>query len=80
MANNRKIRDKVLKRLYVNSGGVCTMYGCTRELFPLNNGYNSSEIAHIEGVNTGSARYNESLTSEEINDYDKLDSIMSNSS
>lgn len=72
MANNRSINITTVKRLYANSGGICTMPGCTRRLFPLNNGYNSSEIAHIEGVNPGSARYNSELSEEQINDYDNL--------
>lgn len=69
--NKRKgIDTKVIKRLYANSRNECAMPGCNQKLFEGDT--NMSQIAHIEGVNEGSARYNENLTEEQINSYGNL--------
>lgn len=48
------------------------MYGCNKELFGYINEHNSSEIAHIQSLNSKKVRYNPNLTEEELNDYENL--------
>ncbi len=72
MSNNRYINGKTSKKLYAKSGNKCAMYGCDVQLFPHETDFNSSVIAHIEGVELKSARHNAYLSNEEVNDYDNL--------
>lgn len=69
MSKREKIPDYIAKRLYANSRNCCAMPGCNVELV---NTANIGQIAHIEGVNPGSARYNPNLTSDEVNSYENL--------
>ena len=65
----RYIAQKVIKELYAKSGNRCAFPGCKTSLFE---DANSSEVCHIEGLNSDSARFNPNLSEEEVNGFDNL--------
>nr|DAU65389.1 MAG TPA: AcrIIC3 protein [Caudoviricetes sp.] len=71
MGYKRNIKESTRRMLYARSGNMCAMYGCHNVLINENTS-NISEICHIEAVNDDGARYNGSLTDEEVNSYDNL--------
>lgn len=71
----RYIAPKVIKELYARSGNCCAFSGCNSSLFE---DANLSEVCHIEGLNPDSARYNPSLSEEEVNSMENLILLCSN--
>jgi hypothetical protein len=78
MSKSHYIKEPTKKKLYAKSGNKCAMYGCDVELFPDETNFNSSEIAHIEGVEPNSARHNPDLADDQVNAYDNLISLCLN--
>lgn len=72
MANNRNISQGTRQKLWGRSGGLCNI--CRIDL--TQNGISTSkvlgEIAHIEGLNPDSPRYNKEMSIEERNSYENL--------
>lgn len=69
----KNIPLKVQKTLWARSGNRCAL--CKVELSEItacNSPCLIGEIAHIEGYNEGSARYNPNMTDDERNSYDNL--------
>jgi 5-methylcytosine-specific restriction endonuclease McrA len=69
----KNIPLKVQKTLWARSGNRCAL--CKVELSEItacNSPCLIGEIAHIEGYNKGSARYNPNMTDDERNSYDNL--------
>lgn len=68
-------RKSTERRLYMYSGNVCAFPDCNYQLQGTdkikNNNY-IGEIAHIEGANEGSPRYNPNLSLEDRRSYDNL--------
>ena len=72
MSNSRSISQKTIKRLYALSRNQCAMDNCTSELFQNDGDCNNSDIAHIQGLNPGSPRYNPNQSNKERNNFDNL--------
>lgn len=72
------IQDKII--LYSQAAGQCSMECCDEELiFPISNGKSQlSNIAHIEALNEGGARFNPNLTVKKRNSEDNLMLVCSN--
>ena len=62
--SSRQIPARVVKELYAKSGNCCAFSGCNEQLFE---NANIGQICHIQGVNSGSARYNPDLPEEVVN-------------
>lgn len=73
--SSRQIPARVVKELYAKSGNCCAFSGCNEQLFE---NANVGQICHIQGVNSGSARYNPDLPEEVVNGIDNLSLLCSN--
>lgn len=73
--NSRHIPTRIVKELYAKSGNCCAFSGCNEQLFE---DANVGQICHIQGVNSGSARYNPDLPEEVVNGIDNLILLCSN--
>lgn len=73
--SSRQIPTRVVKELYAKSGNCCAFSGCNEQLFE---NANVGQICHIQGVNSGSARYNPDLPEEVVNGIDNLILLCSN--
>lgn len=63
---NRNYTSSTARALWLKSGNQCAYPTCQKTLLD-DAGIFVGEIAHIEGLNPGSARYNPSMTDEERN-------------
>lgn len=73
--SSRQIPTRVVKELYAKSGNCCAFSGCNEQLFE---NANVGQICHIQGVNSGSARYNPDLPEEVVNGIENLILLCSN--
>lgn len=69
MKKRRSIPSEIIRELYVKSGNRCAK--CKNALYT-DTGSWIGEVAHIEAVNPGGARYNPMLNAEQINSFDNL--------
>ncbi|MCS3922577.1 hypothetical protein M2325_001273 [Methanococcus voltae PS] len=69
---SRNISSKTMKLLFANSGNKCAI--CKTDITDKEDGNATvlGEMAHIEGLNPNSARYNTNMTDPERNSYDNL--------
>ena len=65
MPNNRTISTKIIKSLYSHSGNLCAFPNCYQKL--LMDDINVSNICHINGLNSDSARYDKNLNVDYLN-------------
>ncbi len=71
--SNRNPPQKVIKSLWLRSGGRCAM--CKTEIILQEKENNPSpigELAHIKGLNPESARYDPNMSYEERNSYENI--------
>ncbi len=73
MSAKMKIPDHQMKVLHFYSGGVCAMCNLQLALHKKDGSYGHiGKMAHIQGENSGSARYNPNMTDEERQSYNNL--------
>lgn len=70
MSNNRTISTKIIKSLYSHSGNLCAFPECYQKL--LMDDINVSNICHINGLNSDSARYDKNLSVDYLNSEENL--------
>ena len=70
--SNRYIPRPVINTLWAKSGGRCAICRTEIILQEKNNPTPIGEVAHIKGINPGSARYNPNMSDEERNSYENL--------
>lgn len=70
------ITEKTIKLLWANAAGRCSFTGCNQRLTVEQAAhsapYTLGEMAHIEGKNEGSNRYDESQTDQQRDSYENL--------
>lgn len=69
MDKRRSIPSIIKRELYVKSGNRCSI--CRNTLYTDTDSW-IGEVAHIEAVNPGGARYNPMLSTEQVNSFDNL--------
>ena len=70
--NRTRISEKTIKGLFARSQNRCAFPGCHEEIVDSTTGVVYGEMCHIEGVETGAARYNPNLNREAVNSESNL--------